>query len=166
MLDPILKSLGFDTYVFVYQIVLFIALWIVMSALFWNPVLAHLRQRDQRIAEAHRTVDETRHEMEQLRADYMARLAQIESEARAHIQTAIKEAQTERERLLAEAREQAEAAIRKGIEDMERDRIEALESLRERMIGLAVTATGKALGPVADPALLRRTIEEKIARVS
>ncbi|HLV82073.1 MAG TPA: ATP synthase F0 subunit B [Chthonomonadaceae bacterium] len=159
----ILHNLGFSPTVFVFQIVLFIILWIVMSKIFWDPALAHLRARDQHIADVYHTVEATRHEMETLRADYLARMAQIEAEARSHIQAAIKEAQVERERLLAEARTHAEAAIRQGVADMERDRVEALESLRGRIVHLAMLTTSKALGPSVEPETLRRSIEERVA---
>ena len=162
-MGPILHNLGFSLPVFVFQIVLFILLWIVMSKIFWDPALAHLRARDQNIADVYNTVEATRHEMETLRSDYLARMAQVEAEARSHIQAAIKEAQTERERVLAEARGQSEAAIRQGIADMERDRVEALESLRSRIVNLAMLTTSKALGPSVDPNALRRSIEEHVA---
>lgn len=101
MLDPIVHSLGFNVNVFLMQVVLFVVLWILMSHLFWNPVLARLRQRDQDIANAYKAVSDTQHEMEALRADYLARISQVEAEARARIQAAIREAQAERERILA-----------------------------------------------------------------
>src|SRR5215831_6613867 len=103
-LKPLLDSLNFDTTIFLMQMALFIALWNIMSHLFWKPMLKHLAGRDQRIKDAYQSVEDTRHEMEKLRTDYQTHLAQIESDARARIQTAIREAQVERERLLAEAR--------------------------------------------------------------
>jgi F0F1-type ATP synthase membrane subunit b/b' len=102
--------------------------------------------------------------MEALRADYQARITQIEADARAHIQAAIREAQTERERLLTEAREHTETTLRQGIADIERDRAEALRSLKGPMADMALTAVGKALGPTADTASLRRSIETQIAQ--
>jgi F-type H+-transporting ATPase subunit b len=161
-LNSIIKSLSFDWRYFLAQIVLFIVLTLVLNQVFWKPMLAHLKRRDESIKDAYKTVDSSRHEMEGLRADYQARIIKIESEARSHIQQAIKEAQTERERILAEARAHAEAAIREGVEAMEREKAEALTSLRQRMVGIAVAAVDKAMGRAADPELLRRSIEERI----
>jgi F-type H+-transporting ATPase subunit b len=162
-MESIIKSLSFDWRFFLAQIVLFIVLTIVLNQIFWKPLLAHLARRDQSIKDAYKTVDDTRHEMEALRADYQARIIKIEGEARVHIQQAIKEAQTERERILTEAREQAEATIRQGVEAMEREKAEALTDLRERMVGIAVAAVGKALGSTDDPAALRTSIERRVA---
>ncbi|HZP80431.1 MAG TPA: ATP synthase F0 subunit B [Chthonomonadaceae bacterium] len=164
MLKPIIDSLAFNPTIFLANIVMFVILWNVMSVLFWKPILAHLAAREQSITGSYATVAETQREMEALRADYLARIAQVEAEARARIQAAIKEAQTERERLMAEARAQSDAAIREGVAAMEREKTEALQQLRDHMVGLAVVAAGKALGPAADPASLRRSIEESLHR--
>jgi|SRR5579871_637326 len=163
-MGPILTGLKIDPIVIAEQIGLFVLLIIAMNFLFWKPMLAHLGARSQSIADAYKTVDNTRHEMEQLRSDYLARIAQVEAEARTHIQTAIREAQAERERLIAEARSQSEATLTQGIAAMEREKTEALESLRSHMTDLAFTAVTKALGDAADPTALRTSIMERVAQ--
>ncbi len=162
MFGPIAESLKFNPTVFLIQLVLFLALLVVMNALVWKPVLAHLKARDERIADAYRQRDQLQHEMEQLRADYLTRIGQVEAEARGHIQKAIKEAQSERERILAEARAQSETMLQQGVADMERETAEALRSLRGEIVGLALGAADKELGSAADNSLLRRSIESRI----
>jgi len=51
-----------------------------------------------------------------------------------------------------------------GIADMEREKTEALESLRSHMTDLAFTAANKALGNVTDPTALRTSIMERVAQ--
>lgn len=161
-MDTIAKSLSFDVRIFAAQIVLFVLLWNLLSHLFFKPILAHLHARRKQIDDAYLSVDEMRREMETLRSDYQVRIAAVEAEARARIQAAIKEAQTERERLLAEARAQSDAVIRRGVADMEREKTEALAALQGRMVDLALVAVGKALGSATDPVTLRRSIEAQI----
>ena len=161
-MESIIKSLSFDWRFFLAQIVLFIALCLIMNVVFWKPMLAHLARRDQKIKDAYDTVEDIRHEMEALKSDYQARIIKIESEARSHIQQAIKEAQSERERILAEAKAHAESTIHQGADSMEREKTEALTSLRERMIGIALGAVEKAVGATADPRALRRSIEQGV----
>jgi F-type H+-transporting ATPase subunit b len=162
-MDAIKESLRFDTFFFFCQIGLFLVLLIVTNQLFWKPMLGHLRARDQGIKDAYKTVEDSRHEMESLRADYQTRIIKIETDARAHIQQAIKEAQSERERIISDARAQSEATIKKGVEDMEREKTEALANMRERMTNMALTAVGKALGQTADTNALRASIADSIA---
>jgi F-type H+-transporting ATPase subunit b len=156
------KSLAFDPKIFLLQVGLFILLVVVMNAVFLKPVLAHLKLRDKEITDAYSQRDRLQNEMEQLRADYLARLAVVEAEARGHIQTAIKEAQSERERLLAEARESSDAALKTGIANLEREMSEALQSMRGSMVGLAADAAGKALGSAVESAQLRSTVDERL----
>ena len=161
--QPILESLKLDWRYLVAQIVLFVLLTLVLNQVFWKPMLAHLANRDQDLKDAYDKVDKTRHDMENLRSDYQTRIVKIEADARSHIQQAIKEAQTQREQILAAARAQADAAIREGIETMEREKSEALISLRERMVGIALLAVDKAVGKAVDPISLRSSIEHRIA---
>lgn len=162
MLKPILDSLGFNAQVFVSQIVLFIALWVAMNYLFWKPMLAHLGQRTQDVKDAHREQEAVQKEIEALRADYLARIAQIEADARSRIQTSIKEAQGERERILAEARTEADAVLKQGIAQMAEEKDTSLVLLRDRMIQMAVHATSTALGSTTDQGLLRTAIESRL----
>ena len=165
-MSSIISSLKFDWHIFLAQVVLFIVLVLVLDRVFWKPMLAHLAKRDQSIQDAHKSVDATRHEMEALRADYQSRIIKIEADARTHIQQAIKEAQTERERILADARASADAAIQQGVQAMEREKAEALTSLRGRMVGIALSAVEKAMGKAVDPNALRRSVEERVAAQS
>jgi F-type H+-transporting ATPase subunit b len=153
-MESIIKSLSFDYRFFFAQIVLFIVLTLVMNEVFWKPMLKHLAKRDQSIKDAYDTVDGMRQDMEELRAEYQARIIKVESEARSHIQQAIKEAQTERERILSD---------HQGITAMEKEKAEALTGLRQRMVAIATGAVEKALGKTADPRALRRSIERGIA---
>lgn len=162
-MDAIVKSLGFNVTIFFFQIILFLALWFLLGNLFFKPILGRLKQRDKDIADTYRTVQQMQHEMETLRADYLVRIAEVEAEARGRIQTAIKEAQTERERILAEARVLSEQTLHQGVADMEREKGEAMVSLRERMVTMALTALQKTLGVAADPTALRASIESSIA---
>jgi F-type H+-transporting ATPase subunit b len=163
-MSEITTSLGFKLDIFIAQIVLFLALWFAMSTLFWKPVLAHMAGRDRDIDERYRQRENLQHEMEALRADYLARIAVVEAEARTHIQNAIKEAQAERERLLAAARTHAEETLKQGIADMEREKSEALRTLQDRMTGIAVGVADAALASTTDQAALQRAIEVGVAR--
>ncbi len=158
----ILKSLAFSVPVFLAQILLFVVLLVVMNHLYWKPMLAHLAGRDKMIVDAYQQVEDIHHEMERLRADYLARITEVEAEARGHIQEAIKEAQAERERLLAEARAKADATLKQGIARMEQEKTETLASLLSGMVSLAVSASQRALGTAADSAAVQQTVETSV----
>ncbi len=161
-MEAIVRSLSFNVTIFFAQIVLFLSLWFLLGNLFFKPILGRLKQRDKDIADTYHTVQQMQHEMETLRADYLVRIAQVEAEARGHIQTAIKEAQGERERILAEAKAQSEQTLQQGVASMVQEKAEALAGLRETMVGMALTALEKTLGSAADPTVLRASIESSM----
>ena len=159
----ILDSLKISPLVMGMQVLLFILLWVVMNQIFWKPMLQHLKDRDKEISDAYKNVSDMQHEMETLRSDYQSRITQIEAEARAKIQDAIKDGQGERERLLSEAKAQAEASLKQGTASMQSEKVDALGSLGGWMTELAHKAVGKAIGTVSDPEALRRSLETSIA---
>lgn len=162
-MDAIAKSLKFDPMIFGFEVLLFILLLVVMNQIYWKPMLAHLGKRDKTIKDAYDTVDAVRHEMEQLRADYQSRITRIENEARIHIQQAIKEAQSERERIVTEAKRTADEAIRHTAAELEGEKVASLESLSPRMAEMAFAAVRKALGSDVDASAVRAAIERGIA---
>ncbi len=162
MLDAIIKSLRFDATIFLMQLIMFLVLWVIMTNIYWKPVLGRIGARQHAIEEAHDRVEATRQDMEQLRADYQARIIEIESEARTRIQSAIKEAQTERERAITEARADADATLKRGVANLETEKNEALVSLRDQISSLALDVSLKALGSAADVEALRPFVQQRV----
>lgn len=161
-MDAIIKSLNFDVTYFLAQMVMFIVLAVVMRSLYWKPMLSHIAGRDQKIKDAYKSVEHTRGEMEELRANYQARITSIEAEARTRIQSTLKAAQAEREQIVAVARTQAEATVKEGTESLEREKREAVASLGRWMTDLAQNAVTKSVGKSTDSSNIRRSIEDRI----
>ena len=158
--------LGFNPTIFFAQIVLYLVLLKVLAVLFWQPYLAHLEGRDKDVADAYRAVEDTRHEMENLRAEYQQRINQIEAEARARIQSSIKAAEAERERILSATRAESEAMLRQGTADLLREKTEALVSLHGPVVDLAVSAVEKAVGSDFDRTAVRMSVEQRLAQAA
>ena len=162
MLFRSVKSLNFDSTIFLMQLVMFLVLWAIMTQIFWKPVLERIGARQRAIEEAHDRVEATRHDMEQLRADYQARILEIETDARTRIQNAIKEAQTERERLIAEARTQADATLKQGIATLETEKDAAIVALQSQITTLALEVSLKALGSAGNAESLHPIVQQRL----
>ena len=162
ILNTLLESLRIDPWILLINGVMFLILLQVMSAIFWKPMMKHLDGRRDEITHAYQAVENTRREMENLRADYQGRLAQIEAEARGRIQTTVRDAQRQREEMIAEARAQAEETLKQGLQIIEEEKSQAAVNMRENLDDVAVSALAKALNTQPEPAH-RKLVDEYIA---
>jgi F-type H+-transporting ATPase subunit b len=150
MLDSLLKSLNIDPRVMALNAAAFLILLFVMNRVFWQPMLKHLDGRRQRIKDAYGSVDATRREMERLRAEYEAKLADIEAQAHSRIQQTVREAQAAREAMLAEARQTAEQMSRDGLEQIRAEHDSVRAEMIETLNRVAVQALARAQGAPPD----------------
>jgi F-type H+-transporting ATPase subunit b len=75
-----------------WQLIVFVALFFLLSKLAWKPIISSLKERENSIQEALSTAEKARNEMAQLKSDN---------------EKLLKEAREERDRILREAREVA-----------------------------------------------------------
>lgn len=162
----IMHQLGIEPATIVVEMVGFLLLLALLKRFLWVPVTDYLEGRRQDIAHTYQKVEQTRQEMEQLRSEYEQRLADIEAEARAQIQAAIKEAQQLREQILAEARQQADKMVRDAEEAIRYERQRALVEMRSQMVDLTLLATSRVLQEAVDEARHRKMVEDFIDQVA
>jgi F-type H+-transporting ATPase subunit b len=164
-MDSLLKSLNIDLMVLLLNGVVFLVLLFVMNAVFWSPMMKHLEGRRHRISDAYKAVEDTRREMENLRAEYQGRLTAIEAEARGRIQDTVREAQEQRERLVVEARARVEALQREGAAGIQTETSATLADMRGTLDDVALEALTRATGAPTDPAQ-RRLVEQFAAQAA
>lgn len=161
-----MHQLGIEPATIVVEMVGFVLLLLLLKRFLWVPVTNYLEQRQRDIAQTYDKVEHTRQEMERLRSEYEQRLANIEAEARAQIQEAVKEAQQVREQILAEARQQAEKMIRDAEETIRYEREQALAEMRAQVVELTLLATSRILQESVDDARHRKMVEDFIDQVA
>ncbi len=150
MLDSLLKSLAIDPRVLALNGATFLILLFVMNRVFWQPMLKRLESRRSNIRKAYDKVEETRTELERLRSEYEARLAQIEAEAHSRIQQTVRDAQAAREEMLAEARMTAEKMSKEGLAEIEAEHASVRAEMLDTLNRVAVQALARAQGAPAD----------------
>jgi F-type H+-transporting ATPase subunit b len=109
-----------------YQIVIFVLLWLILSKLLFRPYLNLLEERERRTAGARHDSSELEHEGARLKAEYEEKIAQARAAGNAAKDAIVQEGRQERERLLQQAREEAaltlESARREVQRQLERER--------------------------------------------
>lgn len=90
-----------------YQIILFVVLWLILNKLLFQPYLRLLDERERRTTGAQHDSADLEHEGERLRAQYLEKIAQAQAAGYAVKDVIVQEAGQQREKILAEARQEA-----------------------------------------------------------
>jgi len=123
-----------------------------------------LGERASRIEEAHNQVQRALEEAQQVRNDYATRLTRIEEEARAHIDAAVREADTAHAEIIAEAQQSATALRRRTEEEIARERQRARIQLRRQIVQITMDAASEAARTQSNEAVQRQLIRDFISR--
>ena len=158
----LLESLNIDPKAILVNILGFIALWFVLKKMVFQPIGKLLEERQHDITTTYDKLEADRRQMDALRSDYEHRLAAIEAEAREKIQAAIKDAQAAREQILHETNERSREMIARAEQEIQHEREQALITLRQQVVELAMNATTRVIGDSMDESRQRRLIDEFI----
>ena len=94
-----------------YQVILFVILWLVLNKVLFEPYLRLLSEREQKTTGAQHDSAELEYEGARLRAQYEEKIAQAQSVAAVERERILQTAREERERILAQARQEAEQTL-------------------------------------------------------
>lgn len=91
----------------VWQIVLFLGLWLIVSKVLFRPYMALLEEREQKTTGADDSAYQLEHEAERLRAQYEEAITNAAATGNATKEAIVQQARQQREELLSSAREEA-----------------------------------------------------------
>jgi len=98
-------------YTLLVQMALFVALWLLLKRLWFDPALRVIRERTARSEGAVREARVIQAEAERLRAEHAAALDQAKGEAQSEMQEILRQAEAEQQRLISEARADAQRTL-------------------------------------------------------
>lgn len=91
----------------VWQIVLFLGLWLIVSKVLFRPYMALLEEREQKTTGADDSAYQLEREAERLRAQYEEAITNAAATGNATKEAIVQQARQQREELLSSAREEA-----------------------------------------------------------
>ena len=118
-----------------YQVILFVFVWLVLNKVLFQPYLKLLDEREHRTTGAQHDSTELEHEAARLRAQYEEKIAQAQSIAAGERERILQSAREQREKILGQARQEAEQTLAQRRQEIAR----ALEA--ERRLASAEAAT-------------------------
>lgn len=142
----------------------FVVLYVLADKLVFKPIGKVISAREQEITGTYDRLDADQREMQRLKSEYEARLAQIETEAREKTAALVKDAQATAEKITADANRRASEIVTKAEADAEREKEQAMITLRQQIVDLALGATTKVVGESLDASRHKVLIDEFIAK--
>jgi F-type H+-transporting ATPase subunit b len=141
-----------------------ITLWI-LKRFAWKPLLALMEDRRNRIIDEFKKIDDEKARVAEQKAQYEARLREIDNERRAKLVEAVDEGKKVAAEIRAHAQDEVKELHSKAKAELERDVAKARVQLRDQMISITMTAAEKLIHEKLDDAKQRELIGKYIAEV-
>ena len=130
----------------IFQVVLFIALWVFLRKFLFEPHLAVMQQRVQRSEGALKEAQQVRTDAESIEERYRSQLAQTRTGTMQQVDTAYRAAEEQAKALTDAARAEANQTLAAMRTSLQREIAAAKQDLEGRVPEFARTITEKLLG--------------------
>ncbi len=141
-------------------------LFIALSYLLFNPARKFMQDRQNKIAGELDHAKTAQEDAEKLKADYEARLANVDKEADEILSAVRAKALANEADIVAKAREEASRIIAHAHVEAELEKKKkAADEIKQEMVGLAMDAAGKFVRVSMDDRTKNALIEETLAEI-
>jgi F-type H+-transporting ATPase subunit b len=153
-----------------YQLILthivgFVITVLILKKFAWKPILGILNERRQKIKAEFDSIENQKAETAKIKADYEAKLKDIDAISRQKLTEAINEGHRIAGEIREQGRHEAREIISRAKAELERDVIKARATLKKDMVDMTITAAEKIIAARLDEPENRRLIAEFIDRV-
>lgn len=147
-----------------WQLVIFGALFFILSKFAWKPITESLKERDTNIQSALDLAEQTRREMTALKADNDKLLAQARSER----DTILRGAKEAADKLLADTQKKAQAEgqriLDQARESMANERVAMVASMKKEVVTLSIEVAEKVLRrELADKSAQEKLVQDLVS---
>lgn len=137
-------------------------LFMMMSKLLFNPVRKMLKDRTEKIAGDIDAAESDKKDAAALKAEYEAKIKDIDKEAEQILSEARQKAQKNAARIEGEAKEEAARIIQRANEEAELSRKRAMDEVKQEMITVASMMAAKVVAANIDAAVQDTLVEETL----
>ena len=140
-------------------------LFLVASNLLFNPVRQMLKKRQDKIQGELEDAKQNQDEAAALKAEYEAKLKDINVEAEEILGEARKKALANENRIIAEAKEEAARIRERAEQEAELEKKKAVDDVKKEMISIASVMAGKVVAASIDTTVQDSLIEETLKEI-
>lgn len=137
-------------------------LFLFLSKMLFNPARKMLEERKKRIAADIETAETDKKDAAALKAEYEAKLKNIDKEAEQILSEARQKAQKNAARIESEAKEEAARIIRTANDEAELSKKRAMDEVKQEMITVASMMAAKVVAANIDAAVQDTLVEETL----
>jgi F-type H+-transporting ATPase subunit b len=127
-----------------YQVILFVVLWLILNKILFQPYLRVLEEREHKTTGAEHDSADLEYEGARLRAQYEEKIAQAQAAGHAAKDAILQDARQQREAIINHAREEAASTL----EGIRREIAVAMQREKQLASAEAVAVAGEMVGKV------------------
>ncbi|MDD6057425.1 MAG: F0F1 ATP synthase subunit B [Clostridiales bacterium] len=137
-------------------------LFMIMSKLLFEPVRGMLKGRQTKIADELSAAEDSKKDAAALKAEYEAKLKEVDKEAEQILSEARKKAQLNAARIEAQAKEEAAQLIQRAGVEAELSRKRAMDEAKQEMIAIASMMAARVVAANIDTTVQNVLFEETL----
>lgn len=160
-----MEALGFNLFLFLSQLINFIAMIVILHTLLYKRVLDMLRKRTERIEQSINEADQVKEQLANAKRDYDAEIARARQEAAQILAQAQERARAQEAEIVAQARQEAERVRDEAREQAERERDQLMREVKDQLAEVVAMAAGQVLKAEVSPKVHAQLIEESLAEL-
>ncbi len=149
----------------IWTILIFVILVIILKKYAWGPLLKSLHDREQGIKDSVEKAEYLKQEAEKILEQNKKLLASADEESRKILNESKQLADKVRNDLLTRANEDAQKVIQQAKAEIEREKVAALNELKDEVASLAVQAAGKIIDENLDQNKQKKIIDDFINQI-
>ncbi len=157
-----LASLGIDLPVLLAQLINFTVLILLLRVVAYKPVMKMLDERSRRVRESLEQTEYIKKQAALADQEVRKRLEEAGNQGQEIINRAAKVGEEMRKKAQQDAQVEAEALISRARAEIQRERDEAISSVRREFADLTVLAASKVIGRSLDSEAHRKLIEQTL----
>ncbi len=146
-----------------WTLVVFVALFLILSKFAFGPILQAVRSREEALTQAIEEAKKDRAAAAQLLADHQAQIEAARGDAQKIIAEGRATAEAMRATMLEDTRKQQQDLLDRARRDIDSEKVAAIADLRREAVGLAIAAAGKVIEKNLDDAQNKKLVEGYLA---
>ncbi len=156
---------SFNGWTFIAQMFNLLLQMLLFKKFLFEPVKKIIAQRQNEVGELYTAAEEAKQSAEQDKAEYSEKLLAANEEASRIVRTATERAGKQGEEIVQEAQKQAQALLKKADDDIARERVKAMNEIKNDISQMALDIAEKVVEKEIRPEDHKALIEDFIAAV-